>query len=179
MPAAHEIDLASFHRALAPLAAASNESIRGCDDVDVERLCMHVARRLPLAYEGFLRLAGRRAGRFWAGSTAFFPSLLGLHLSDLEDLAAEMCVILPAHDKLVFFSHQGYEYLWMDLSAANENPPVWQLLEGMTAGPQRHAGSFTALLLRDVAYLAALNSARNRRSPRVEHRRGRSPGGRP
>ncbi len=136
--------------------------MRGCQQEELERLCMQRGLpHLPAAYEEFLKLAGVDAGRFWRGSDAFYPELLDLDESYVYALAEDMGAHLPDHGKLVFFSHQGYQYQWLDLSQNVEDPPVWELLEEPDGQPRRVADSFTELICRDVDYLAA-NSCRAR-----------------
>ena len=85
---------------------------------------------------------GALAGEFLGGAL-----LVGVLLLVLRKLIAwSMDVELPRHPKRVFFSHQGYEMLWMSDPAGSDDPAVWQLLED-TAGPRLLARSFTDLLL--------------------------------
>jgi hypothetical protein len=145
--------LHEFARLLVEHGIAGSDNIVGCTEDDLTTFRADVGP-LPAAYEAFLRLAGRGAGGFWAGSDAFFPQLLRLRLADLEELAEDCGTTLPRHSKLVFFSHQGYEMLWMSDPATQHDPPVWQLLEGAEGGPRRLASSFTALLLDNAHHMA-------------------------
>ncbi len=127
----------------------------GCSDEELAQVEVHFGRPLPEAYEQFLRKVGRRAGEFWRGSTVFFPEVLRLGDTGMKEVAAYMNVRLPQHDKMIFFTHQGYEYLWMDVSTDSADPPVWQLLEGAPNQPRQVAESFTGLLLAYASQLAA------------------------
>lgn len=100
--------------------------------------------RLPAAYEGFLKVAGKQCGALWAGSDAFFPALLGLRAAADELLAeCETDIDLAANDVVVAM-HQGYEFLY--LPEGGDDPPVMRFIEG-DAVPHEVGPSFTQFVL--------------------------------
>src|SRR3954468_10523535 len=100
MYAPYEHELEAFQVVLLEGGVAAKNECTGCTDEDLESLRTRLYW-IPAAYEWFLRRFGRGAGDLWVGSTVFFPDLLELDASWLDELAGELNVVLPPHERLV------------------------------------------------------------------------------
>jgi hypothetical protein len=103
--------------------------LQPCSDDDLGVITAHAGRRLPAAYEHFLRRMGRGAGHFMASEAVFYPKVLDLRRI-AEELVAENSgeLSLPP-DAFVISVHQGYEYQFF-VHGEGEDPPVYQCYEG-------------------------------------------------
>ncbi len=148
--------LSRFGKLLLDTGLARPDRVRGCTPDEIRQVQEAAGRPLPAAYVGFLERFGRGTGEFWRGSVAFFPHVMDLFGQEgLAQLAEQMEVALPPQERLVFFTHQGYDYLWLDVSADAPDPPVWELLEQEPfERPMQVSNTFTQLLLDHSAQLA-------------------------
>jgi SMI1/KNR4 family protein SUKH-1 len=83
---------------------------------------------IPSAYRHFLTRAGRGAGHFLQGTTAFFPGL-GEFREELTQLVAgstRAWSLLPSD--VVIADHQGYIFYF--LRGEGDDPPVFAYREG-------------------------------------------------
>jgi hypothetical protein len=68
---------------------------------------------LPSEFVRYLERMGRRADHVLAGSTAFYPDILGIKQAARE-LLEESGVQLPfGPEALVVAMHQGYQFFWI------------------------------------------------------------------
>lgn len=100
---------------------------------------------LPVAYESFLRVAGRRCGELWVGSDNFFPELLGLRSAAHELLATTNAEFRLTERHVAIGMHQGYQFLYLDVTEPRPDPPVFRYVEGHQHATQV-SPSFTALV---------------------------------
>jgi len=103
----------------------------GCSEVDIASVEQHFGCKVPLAYRGFLTIAGRSAGKIFCGVDIFYPRLLSLKL-EAEELLDELSLsdLLP-RDAKVFCMHQGYEINYF--LSVFDDPPVFQFFEGQSS----------------------------------------------
>lgn len=119
-----------------PVIACAHEEV---EDVRTAR-----GGRLPLAYEAFLKVMGRRGGVLWLAEEWFYPDILRTDRSDIEWLANDLGVSMPAGRVLPLMTHAGYEFKWLGESTEHpEDPPVWQLLEGFDPPLKSLSSSYT------------------------------------
>jgi hypothetical protein len=125
---------------------ARKQEIFGCSAGEIRQLEASIGVPLPGLYRGFLEVMGRGAGDFLIGSDLFFPEVMGLRAA-AEGLLADCCpgVSLP-ENALVFFMHQGYQFLYMLTGEGEDDPPVYYYLEGKEA-PELKWPHFSAFLI--------------------------------
>ena len=135
--------------ALIDVGALGRECLAGCtaDEVVVIRSCF--SHELPLAYEEFLRVAGKGAGRLFCGSEIYYPELLGLQNAAKTLLIENSQTLLLPDDAIVFYMHQGYEFCFM--TPNKEDPPVFQYVEGQS-GFSNPWGKFSEFLKDSIAW---------------------------
>lgn len=127
---------------LADAEVAPKAEIKGCTEAEIDRL-QESHGVLPASYAAFLLAAGHGAGRFLAGTEAFYRSLPALQSQAAELLAENGLAELP-EGAFVFYMHQGYEFGYFLLNG-NDDPPVFQYVEG-SSEPEVAWPSFTAYL---------------------------------
>jgi hypothetical protein len=109
---------------------------------DLER---HLGLPLPAAFQAYLLIAGAEPPPDLVGSDCH-----GDWLYQLRQGAEELLVEcgrpfeLPT-DAVVFFMHQGYQFLYFRADGQDDDPPVFYFIEGMAAphAPERPFGRFT------------------------------------
>ena len=116
---------------LAATGALSRTSLKGCSDGEIAKVREHFGHELPAAFEQFLRLAGRGAGKLFQGTALYFPVLLGLQQRAAELLVENGGRLSLPSAAMVFSFHQGYEFLFFEPTTAD--PPVRQYVEGTDA----------------------------------------------
>lgn len=85
---------------------------------------------LPTQYKEFLSAIGRGAGQYFRGTDMF-----GSVIPELNQMAVDLLVenkepfSLP-RTAFVFSMHQGYQFDYFDTAEGNEDPPVYQYVEG-------------------------------------------------
>jgi SMI1 / KNR4 family (SUKH-1) len=114
------------------LGAIPAQSAHGCSEQEIAALEERLRRVFPAAYREFLLWTGRAAGDFWAGSHAFYSDL-----PDIQQWAVDLLRenSFPAElppDALVFFMHQGYQFLFVRTSEGDD-PPVYYYNETQPA----------------------------------------------
>lgn len=141
-------DVDSIFAALDDVGILHRDSLVGCTAKEIDAVRSHFSRKLPAAYEEFLRLAGGGAGRLFCGSDIFYPRLLALQNFAKELLIENGESISLPVDAMVFFMHQGYEFCF--LLPVNEDPPVFQYVEGQV-GFANPWGKFSDFLKASIA----------------------------
>lgn len=105
------------------------QDVSPCTETEVAQLEQQSGYAIPTAYLEFLLWMGHGAGNFLRGSDVFYE-----HLQSNESAARELLrennvsLDLPA-DALVFYTHQGYQFAYFQLSAG-DNPPIFYYGEG-------------------------------------------------
>lgn len=112
----------------ATLHIAAHE-ISQCTETEVAQLEQQSGHAIPAAYCKFLLWMGHGAGNFLRGSDVFYEHLRS-NVSAARELLREnnISLDLPV-DALVFYTHQGYQFAYFQLSAG-DNPPVYYYGEG-------------------------------------------------
>src|SRR6266571_2080519 len=102
----------------------------GCSPVEIESLQEALGLTLPETYRERLEIMGRSAGRYLAGSDAFYPDLLELRQQAEELLSENGHPFSLPEDAFVFLVHQGYQFLYFRAVPLDQDPPVIYYLEG-------------------------------------------------
>lgn len=140
--------VASLFNALNDAGSLSRECLAGCTADEIAVVRSHFSHELPLAYEEFLRLAGKGAGRLFCGSEIYYPKLLGLQNAAKELLIENGETLSLPDEAIVFYMHQGYELCF--LIPNTEDPPVFQYVEGQP-GFSNPWGKFSEFLKDSIA----------------------------
>ena len=124
---------------------AGEDTVRGCSPAEVAEVAARQGVALPERYVEFLLVMGRGAGAFFRGSDVFYPTVLELK-GRAQDLLEECGrpFILPG-DAVVFFMHQGYQFMYCRTRDGAPDPFVYYY-EEQQAAPIRHEVTFTELL---------------------------------
>ncbi len=131
-----------------------DSDLLGLSDGEIHEVCEDQGlERLPQCYVEFLRLMGRKAGRVFRGTDAFYPEILGLKNDALDLLVQNGVEDLMGSDAAVFAMHQGYQVIWM-VNSDDDDPSVVMYQEG-DQGLSKQWRSFTAFLRDEVERLAA------------------------
>lgn len=98
-----------------------------CTEAEVRELEQKVGLTLPLAYKEFLLWMGHSAGGLLVGTDIFYEHL------PLQEAAIELLAENNVTEKLpdtafVFMMHQGYQFMFFDVSAGDD-PPIHYYLE--------------------------------------------------
>lgn len=115
-------------RIASDLGVITAADARPCSEQEIEVLEQRVGRRLPGAYREFLMWVGHAAGDFWAGSHAFYADLPNIQRWAAELLRENSFPEPLADDALVFFMHQGYQFMFFRPSEGDD-PPVYDYNE--------------------------------------------------
>lgn len=116
---------------LEKLPHALEYSREGCTDEDIRALEAYAEHAFPQAYVEFLKVFGRRNGRFFSGMSACLTDRYGLRMKELaNDVLERKCGIhrIP-EPSFVYLELQGYAFWYFPLGAA-DNPPVFTIGEG-------------------------------------------------
>ncbi|QXI31218.1 SMI1/KNR4 family protein [Pseudomonas vanderleydeniana] len=114
--------------------AISRGSLVGCNEEEILGVEKSHGGRLPRAYRDFLMVAGRSAGKLFAGSAMFYPELLQLNAAAKALFSDSGFPDLYPHDAKAFCMHQGYEVLFFMPGA--DDPAIFQYVEGECAVTQ-------------------------------------------
>lgn len=141
-------------KALIRKGIAKRDDIRGCSEEEVAELEKFFNIHLPSEYRRFLLTMGHSAGKFLVGTDVFYQ-----HLVDLKTWAKDLLIennvnFQLSEDAFVFSMHQGYTFLYFNLSEGDD-PPVYMYLEG-NEHPQRVASSFLGYIAETVSNYPAL-----------------------
>lgn len=104
----------------------------------ITRLERHLGVRMPVAYRAYLLIAGQQAPPSLIGSDCH-----GDYLYQLREWAKELLVECGRPFELsaqavVFFMHQGYQFLYFSADGEDEDPSVFYYFEGWSAPEQRY-----------------------------------------
>ncbi len=108
---------------------ANCDEILGCSEEEIKELEAFFNTHLPSEYRNFLLTMGHSAGKFFVGTDIFYPSLFHLKLWAKDLLMENNVSFQLPDDAFVFSMHQGYTFLYFNLSEG-EDPPVYMYLEG-------------------------------------------------
>lgn len=109
-----------------PIAA---EDIHPCTEEEVEQLEQQAGDVLPAVYREFLLWIGHRAGILLQGSDVYYQQLTKQKEWAHELLRENGIASELPNDAFVFYSHQGYQFMYFRLSEG-DNPPVYYYGEG-------------------------------------------------
>ncbi|HEX2591957.1 MAG TPA: SMI1/KNR4 family protein [Rhizomicrobium sp.] len=114
--------------------ALPRRTLVGCSESQILAVEKEFGSALPREYRDFLAIAGRGAGKLFAGTDIFFPGVLALR-SWAHELLQENSKedVLPI-DAVIFCMHQGYELNYF--VPISDDPPVFQFVEGWDAAQQ-------------------------------------------
>jgi len=96
----------------------------GCTPEEVGGLSQALRTRLPGAFEEFLLAFGHGAWRLAPGSSFGFEGILAGREAAHELLEEVRDAVRPPDDAIVFFSHGGYDLLWI-VASEGDDPPVY------------------------------------------------------
>jgi hypothetical protein len=116
----------------------------GCTPEEVSGLSQALRTRLPGAFEEFLLAFGHGAWRLAPGSSFGFEGIVAGRESAQELLGEVRVAVWPPDDAIVFFSHGGYDLLWI-IPSEGDNPAVY-FREGDHGTPRKVYESFSEFL---------------------------------
>jgi hypothetical protein len=132
----------------------------GCTDQEIRSIEDHFQVQLPICYRDFLKVMGRYAGDFMAGTDYSFPKMFGFRQGAEKVLQKHLPEYKLPPNAFVFFSHQGYNYEWFNCHDHADDPPVF-LFSEVDKKPRTVSDSFSAWLLAavndDIAAYRELN----------------------
>ena len=120
------------------------EEVIGCSDQEIREVELDQGVTLPQSYRQFLQSMGKFLAPMWAGSFFTYPAVLGLREVAFDLLQENGEPFVLAQDALVFWSHQGYMFMFLDTSYGAD-PPVYFYHEG-EPGPMRTFDRFSDFL---------------------------------
>ena len=128
---------------------AEPNDVQGCTQAEIAEIEARTSMSLPSVYHKFLLQVGRRAGLFYEGSDMFYPRVLELREAACELLQeAHNNFVLPI-DAFVFFMHQGYQFMYFRVVAGDDDPPIYNYIEGDTM-PKQAYESFSGFVKNSV-----------------------------
>jgi hypothetical protein len=125
------------------------QEIKGCSDSEISMLEARYHLSLPNLYKEFLREMGHYAGLFYQGTDLFYESLFDLRASAEELLCEDESRFQLPDDAFVFFMHHGYQFMYFRTVNRDDDPPVFNYLEGDGA-PSQAYDNFSAFLCESV-----------------------------
>lgn len=131
---------------------AKPSDIQGCTEEEIQNVIACQGVPLPPAYRLFLHRMGRGAGALMGGSDVFYSWPLGMREGALELLAEYGHPFSLPDDALVFWMHQGYQFMFMRASEG-DNPPVYYYMEGSEGAVRKHE-HFTEFLSSEIGSLS-------------------------
>lgn len=131
---------------------ARPSDIGGCTEEEIQLVADRQGVPLPPAYQAFLSRMGRRAGALMGGSDVFYSWPLGMREGALELLAENGDPFVLPDDALVFWMHQGYQFMFM-CASEGDDPPVYYYMEGTEVAIREHE-HFTDFLSSQIGHLS-------------------------
>lgn len=122
---------------------AREADFRGCSDDEIGALESAVGLQLPGLFRDYLRAMGKSAGEMLRGSDVRFGCLHLLTAEGRQAMAADG-VALP-DDAFAFFAHQGYDYMYFQVSDGLDDPPVYRFHTDWET-PRQVFGTFSGYL---------------------------------
>jgi hypothetical protein len=128
---------------------AISSQIKGCSRSEIKEIRELSVYPLPKAYIAFLSVMGWGAGHFLTGIDVFYPQVLRIRegAEALLDEDGSPFNLSPNH--FVFSMHQGYQFNYFDAGAGEDDPAVYDYIEGEMEGklPVKIADRFSEYLL--------------------------------
>jgi hypothetical protein len=124
------LDATSFRNRLIAARIATENSIRGCSEEEIEDIRSTLKLPLPRTYVDFLRVAGKRAGAFMRDIDFLYPEVLTLrtHAEDILQNWEEGQLMLPAN-AFVFSMRRGEQFMFFEADGKRDDPPIWFYIE--------------------------------------------------
>jgi hypothetical protein len=121
----------SLEERLTKLGVAKPQEIIGCTDDEIDHLKRRTKLPLSKAHEEFLKVAGKKAGRFMSDVDIFYNEIASLNqkASDKLDLWEEGRLKLP-QDALVFAMRRGEQFMFYIADGKQEDPEIYDYYEG-------------------------------------------------
>lgn len=124
-----------------------NGSILGCSNEQIEQLrFLANSKRLPLAYEEFMRIMGNGAVGFMIGESVYMNEVLTLKKSAVELLIENDSKNSLTDNDFVFWMCQGCMFCFFKLGEG-ENPPIYYYNEAREDCFYKIANTFTEFLI--------------------------------
>ena len=121
-------------------------NISGCTDKQIEELRLFAnCKKLPAAYEEFMRIMGNGAIGFMVGESVYMNEIYYLKEGAIEVLKENNSKNILMEDDFVFWMCQGCMFCFFKLSEG-ENPPVYYYNEAGEDSFVKIANSFTEFL---------------------------------
>ena len=96
-----------------------------CTPEEVAKLEADLHVKLPAAYRAFLLLMGNGPDPILVGTECTIGDLYRLGEGAEELLAEDGNSFALTPDAFVFLMHQGYQFMYFQCDAANDDPPVF------------------------------------------------------
>lgn len=138
-----EVEFHRFKDDLFRLGIASEESLLACTTSQVDDVQNCMPGKMPLAYRLFLQAMGAGAGRFFRGTSVYYPTMIGLTEAAQEILEDNGGNTKLPDDAFVFAMHQGYQFFYFRCNS--DNPPVYHYMDGESEATM-WADSYTQFL---------------------------------
>ena len=140
-------------------AIASPAQIIGCTLDEVNEIRSLANCPLPEAYETFLRVMGRGAGRFLEGTDIFYPDILTVRRAAEKLLEEDRVPFELSASDFVFCCHQGYQFMYFRLDEPADDPPIYYYIEG-SCSMKKKWDHFSLFLLKAVEDQMKVESTR-------------------
>lgn len=99
-----------------------------CSEEEVHTLKKQLGQTLPVAYQEFLLLMGRRAGGLLKGTNWLYEDLEFIQEDALDLMRRDRFPVLLPPDAFVFLMHHGYQFMFFRLTEGDD-PPVYYYIE--------------------------------------------------
>ena len=144
-----EVFITELYKKLINSKLAKPTEVKGCSIDEINFLESKIGLKLQEIYKKFLLKFGRGAGEFFLGTDIFFDTI-----PDLREMAEELLEEDEGHYNLssnafVFSMHQGYQFMFFDLSNYKDDPTVFYYMEGMKR-PKKKYDHFSDFLRESI-----------------------------
>ncbi len=148
---AHAVQLGHLAHVVSLYRQVGLRGERGTSTGAVEGLEEAVGRPLPGAYREFMLWAGHGAGDLLRGSRCFFHDIGAIQGAAHDVLEEGGCEEEMPLEPIVFWMHQGYQFLFFTLDAGDD-PPLhyYNSADGMTEIAWGFYPSISEFLAREV-----------------------------
>ena len=119
---------------------------RPMKQTDIEEFQEKLNRRLPPAYQAYLRIAGIEPPKKLVGSDCHLEYLYDLYDWSVELLKEDDNPFELPEKAVVFWMHQGYQFAFFDTSDGLADPPVYYYHE-CEPGPELDKKTFSEWVL--------------------------------
>lgn len=126
----YKLFIAQATEQLVTFNIAKVDEIIGCTPSELREVELAQNIELPQIYKEFLLKMGKGAGRFYRGSSFFYPDILSLKSSAKELLQENNVSFDIPENAFVFFMHQGYQFSYFHIDTKTDNPSVYHYIEG-------------------------------------------------